>query len=388
MSVPAYQIPSGLPLLRRLDPALSRRFLQVHEVELRAVGLDPTDPDVPARPLAAFPNAVARDLESVEDLANGAGADALSGAAIEQGVLVASGACDAAALAMHLFLQHRGVFDRAHGRCVADTVRGFAEFPGRTSDLAPVPTLAGIVVLETELGADFRARGRSAHCRVRVIPGEGRAVYAVSRGALARVDEALGEPLMVRDAPIPESVPTYLTERRIEYRPHRQDVVVYDKRTARLRIHAPDAQTAESYRRAFGRLFFDDEGWFGTGPVVSLAPLVTGGAASLRPTPGLRDVTLTRLVVHYGTGTTGSLALDAADIWGFLAARLVSPLGFGDIIEATFKVKSVAFPRGRSLVLKVPNRVAWGRVDESAVRAFLEQRGFLAGPADSALEAA
>lgn len=357
-------------LVLRHARACEAQGLHLHEV-------DGEQDDVVHRWLLArgamLPVELADDLERIEDLADDRGATALQEAARRHGTHVHSLGLDPLEVAVRAFLDHRALFDSAHGRRLVETLRGTTEFVGREALAARDPERA-LRALELDLGRHFDARARSAHCRITLARDEDRLVFTVAHGALVRADEALEDrPMLVCEAP----APVYLAERPLRYRPQRRDVVVYEAGAGRLRIRAGDAPTLHAYRRAFGELLFGQAEWFGNEPIVSLEPLVRLGAAVEAPTRGLREVKLVGLILRHAA-PVGTMALDAEEIWPYLDARLRGGLEEAQLVEATFRV----FPQGSAsaanVKVRAPNRVEYGRIADDLFRPFLEERGFLA----------
>lgn len=349
------------------------------EMGLDASSLDAADDSVVLQWLrdraGLLPSSLAGDLSRIDELTDERGAAALLAVGREADVDLRSLGQDAVGVAARAFLDHRALFERAHGRRVVETLRSTTEFAGRRA-VTPRPLdVDALHTLERELGSQFDARGRSAHCRVAMGRDGDRLVFSVAHGALVRHDEALEDaPLMVCDS----ASPTYMAERSVRYRPHRRDAVVYEGRNGTLRIRASDAPTIHAYRRGFGTLLHGDPDWFGDEQVVSLEPLVQRGPSVEVPTPGLREVRLVGLLVRYELGSVGTVALDSDEIWPFLAERLKGGLDDGELLEASFRVWRVGQPDSALARVRAPNRVDYGRVDQETFRPWLEARGFLA----------
>lgn len=368
----------------RLFPRRSlARLVEAHRPDLDALGLASDglaradDDDVLAwlhARAGLLPAALADDLERIGELTDDRGAQALLLAAGDQGLDARRLGGDPLEVAVAAFLDHREVFERALGRRAASRMRGTVEFVGRSAVPATFRA-TDLPTLEAELGAQFEERARSAHCRVTAGRDGPRVVFTIARGGLVRCDEALEDDQRLLTEP---GGPTYLAERAVRYRPQRRDLVVYDTATGTLRVQAPDAPTVQSYRRAFGRLLHGNADWFGDGPVVSLEPLVTRGVAIEAPTPGLKKVRVVGIVVRYDAADGGTLALEADEIWPFLAARLHGGLEEGEVVEATFRVWRMTNPRPALVRVRAPNRIEYGRVAEDLFRPWLEARGFLA----------
>lgn len=377
------------PRAIRLFPSrsLARLVLQ-HAAACTANGLnieevDGENDDVVHRWLLGcggmLPAALADDLERIEELADNRGANALQDAARRFGTHLHTLGLDPLEASVRAFLDHRAMFDSAHGRRVVDALKRTTEYTGRAAGKARHPDVPVLQALEAKLGRHFDARARSPHCRIAVGGDEDRLVFTIAHGALVRADEALEDrPMLVGEAP----APVYLAERPIRYRPQRRDVVVYEAGAGRLRVRAGDAPTLHAYRKAFGDLLFGDETWFGTDPIVSLEPLARLGPQVEAPTPGLREVRLVGLIIRHDE-PEGKMALDADELWPYLRARLGGTLREAELVEATFRAFPAGSNSGALVKVRAPNRVEYDRIADDLIRPFLEQRGFLARNADS-----
>lgn len=376
------------PRAIRLFPSRTlTRLVRQHAVACIANGLDVTevdgeDDDTVHRWLLGcggmVPAALADDLERITELADNRGANALQDAARRFGTHIHSLGLDPLEASVRAFLDHRAMFDSAHGRRVAEALKGTTEFTGRGAGIRRHPDPFTLQALEADLGRQFDARARSPHCRVTVGRDEDRYVFTIAHGALVRADEALDDrPVLVRDS----AAPVHMPERPVRYRPQRRDVVVYETGAGRLRIRAGDAPTLHTYRRAFGDLLFGDDTWFGTDPIVSLEPLVRLGPQVEIPTPGLREVRLVGLILRHEM-PVGKMALDADELWPYLRARMVGELREAELVEATFRAFPLGSSSGAIVKVRAPNRVEYDRIADDLIRPYLEQRGFLARAGD------
>ncbi len=368
----------------RLFPSRSlQRVLARHAADCAALGLrldavaDEDDAAVQSwlRSRAnLLPLGLADDLERIEDLTDDRGASALLDAAQRAGSNLRGLGLDPLEMAVRAFLDHRDIFEAAHGRHVLESLRHTSEFTGRRAGAA-VPCLPSrLQAMETELGRKFDERARSAHCRVTPGRDGDRQVFTIAHGATVRSDEALDErPMLVCEPP----GPVYLADRAVRYRPQRRDVVVYEAGAGRLRIRAGDAPTIRAYRQAFGELLFGDAEWFGTEPIVSLEPLVRLGQAVEQPTAGLAEVRVVGLVLNHVT-EGGTMALEAAEIWPYLRRRVVDGLKDAELVEANLRVYATGSSSAANVKVRVPNRVDYIRIADDVIRPFLERRGFLA----------
>ena len=371
------------PRAIRLFPARSlQRVLARHASECATLGLrleavaDEDDAAVHTwlRSRAnLLPLGLADDLERIEDLTDERGSSALLDAAHRAGANLRGLGLDPLEMAVRAFLDHREIFEAAHGRHLLETLRGTTEFTGRRAGAAAPFAPSRMQAMEVELGRQFDARARSAHCRVTPGRDGDRHVFTVAHGAMVRADEALDErPLMVCESP----GPVYLADRAVRYRPQRRDIVVYEAGAGRLRIRAGDAPTIRAYRRAFGELLFGDAEWFGSDAIVSLEPLLRLGHGVEVPTPGLHEVRLVGLLLKHSA--TRTMALTADEMWSYLDERVNGGLQDAELLEATFRVFATGSSSAANVKVRLPNRVEYCRIHDDVIRPFLERRGFLA----------
>jgi hypothetical protein len=371
----------------RLFPSFSLRSLVLqHGEACVSHGLDPSeiaeaDDAAAVRWLhkhdGLLPAHLAEDLERIEELTNESGASALLAVGRDAGVDLRSLGVDPVQVAIRAFLDHRPLFERAHGRRTFETLRGSSEFAGRSRSPPPLFDVDALDTLAARFGAEFDARGRSAHCRISFARVADRLIFGIAHGALVKVDESLG------DEPAAHGHPKrmLLAEGTIRYRPQRRDIVVFDARAGSLRVRAADAATVRAYRRGFGEFLFRDPEWFGDGRVVSLEPLALGAAAVEVPTPGLREVRVVGLLLRHHAGPQGTTAFRSTDIWPYLRARLNGTLADGELLEAIFHVWPVGEDQPANVRVRVPHRVEYTRISDDLIRPYLEARGFLAEPA-------
>lgn len=362
-----------------------RQLVLLHHDACFAHGLDPsalTDKDDAGtvgwlrQHDGLLPAHLAEDLERVEELTDERGASTLLAVGRDAGVDLRSLGLDPVQVAVRAFLDHRPIFERAHGRRAFEKLRGASEFAGRAPAAPPLFDTDALDALAARFGREFDARGRSAHCRISFAREADRMVFGVAHGALVKVDEALHE-----EPTTSHAKPGLLAEGVVRYRPQRRDIVVYDARAGHLRVRAGDAATLRAYRRGFGELLYRDPDWFGDGPVVSLEPLALGAAAVEVPTPGLREVRLVGLLIRHHEGPQGTSAFNSEDIWPYLQARMNGTLADGELLEAVFRVWPVGQAEAATVKVRVSHRVDYTRIADDLIRPYLEARGFLAQPA-------
>lgn len=372
-----------LPRTLQIVPSAAlRRLLLRHAAACAAAGLDieavlAGDDGSVQRWLQGagrLPWPLAEDLARVGELADDRGVASLLKLAPHMGAEPRRLGLDPLDFAVNALLDHRELFEDAHGRRMLEELRATTEFAGRQEEILGPVAPQRVRQLEAHLGHQFDARLWSDHCRVTAVLSADKLIFTVAHGDLIRVDEAL-------DAP-PEGLgvdpgPVYHAERTVRYRPQRRDVVVYEGKAGRLRVRARDATTIEAYRRSFGRLLFNDGDWFGVEPIVSLQPLVRLGRGVERPTAGLQSVCLVGLIIwEAATGVTH--ALEADELWP--SVDRLGPRGLGgiELIEATLRVRAIGDDSVFRVKLRAPGDVEYRRLSGDLIRPYLEARGFLA----------
>jgi hypothetical protein len=187
----------------RLFPARSlQRLLARHAAECAALGprleavADEDDAAVQSW-LRSRANllllGLADDLERIEDLTDERGSSALLDAANRAGTNLRGLGLDPREMAVRAFLDHRDIFEGAHGRHLLETLRGTTEFSGRRAGTATSFPSSRMQAMEVELGRQFDVHARSAYCRVTPGRDGDRHVFTIAHGAMVRSDEALDE---------------------------------------------------------------------------------------------------------------------------------------------------------------------------------------------------
>jgi len=269
-------------------------------------------------------------------------------------------------LAASAWLDRRDLFLRVFHRRAFGRRGHFHEYTGREPRRLACPDSRQLRNLERALGARFENRGGTNHCRVQVFAYEDAIGFEVAHGrpqTSRRVVE------------IDSTGRTYPD--RLAYRPHQTDIVVYDNRTHRIRVCAPNAFTVRTYLQVFSAELFGVLGWFVEGDVVSLAPLVQHGRDSLLPTGGVSEVQLVSLELRFAGTLETKCTVQSPDVFASLTQiKLGSETGLP--FRARLRFAYVGGGRPRTMTLGVPNHLVYDRTrDEEVTRRFLETRGFL-----------
>jgi hypothetical protein len=384
-------LPLPLPVLKdvvRLDileavrPALLRRFLVAfgapvayHGVAItvdRAVGVAGFY-EALGQVDSSVPSALKQALVAIGDLANDGGHDHVLATARAHGVDLAADLTERqlnpSELAFAVYLDHRTIFEAAHLRVESSGVRRFVDFRGGGARLDLQLAMARRGQLADELGAWFAARNRTSFCDVRVCDGADEISLLVIHGRPPRAQGVIDGSGAGREL--------------LAYVPDKQDLIIFRKVTGVLSVNAQFPAEQDYYRRAFGRVFFGDEGRFAATEVYTGAPVVECGALALsaQGIPRLSRVRLREARIEmagpdglfFVVGTKNDLGprVDAPYFRCYLENGRVSYL------KLAFDIAG----RRRPLMVTIapPNRLVFDRrvaADADVVHEFLLTRGF------------
>jgi hypothetical protein len=310
-------------------------------------------------------------LYALHDLATPEGQERLDAAVARTGlVLEESEPCSRADLAMRLWLQAPELLTRVHNEFRLSRLFTFHHFRGhapgeRREALAP-PINAWLRRIEDACDAWFTAhrRGRR-NTRVQVHPIEGEWWFVVSHGDAFKRTQKIEHGL-------PET---------LQYRPARDDVVVYAPCRDELRINARSAGERELYRRVFGRELFSAPDHFSERSAYTLEPLRVEGADALEPcgATGISRVVLRDFEIALPGGFGRTEIHKAIDV--FAAAESegrTSPIpARGQLLRATLDVHFVLSSKPSKVQIRPPNTLRLSRPGErDAVEEFLSQNRF------------
>ena len=299
------QRPSGvvmdlvrLDLLESVQPELLRRFLRPFAAYLggRGVVLDGAPFDDAGLELLhrtlnsvdpAMPTDLQQGLLDIADLTSESAHEQVLSIAHQQqlSLFTLNARTTPEDLAFAIYLDHRDLFRTAHARAQSSEVRRFVELVGK--DTAPPGSLGSggrRALLAKRLGNWFRERNRTAFCDVRVVDTADEVRFLVIHGRPPRSHGAI------------ESDDR---RGRVSYVPDKHDLLVFDRRTGGLAIHAQFPREQEFYRRALGAVYWNDEDHFAMAPLFSGQPLSELGSAAVAPlgVPGVAAVALRAITV-------------------------------------------------------------------------------------------
>lgn len=127
---------------------------------------------------------------------------------------------------------------------------------------------------------------------------------------------------------------------KIEYRPVHSDIIRYETATGCLRVTARAAVAVDFYRRALGRVLFDDDTFFSAASVCSLKPLQDRGRFALEAhgVAGIGRVWMTECV--WERGDRDVFHIRSTDCFRNIE-ELQLPLSEGVMVQAKLKVEVV-----------------------------------------------
>ena len=362
MPTPLY--PPELDTLTLLPEASLLRLLAAHA---GAPGLEQLRDRLSHAP-ESLPPGLVESIERITTMADEDGHQLLVDAL---GPLFAADGLGPHELAAMAYLEKRELFDRVLHRRRFGRRGHFQEYAGREPFRLAQPTARQVRNLERALGIRFEKRGASNHCRIFTYAYDDAVVFEIGHGRPKqnrRVVETAGDGQTYAD--------------RLTFRPHQVDVVVYDNRTHRIRICAPNALTVRIYLQVISAELFGQLGWFVTGDVVCLQPLIELGRDALARTAGIEQVDLVSLQLRFPDPAQTKCIVESPCVFSSLDDIRLGRHD-GTPVRARLRIAYTGGGRPRSLTLGVPNRLVYDRSrDEQVTRHFLEQRGFLASDAD------
>ena len=356
-----------LDLLRPYAAFFARRGLPLPmpdggpaAIDLRALA------KILAAPAADTPPELADALYYIHEMATVDGMEALIDAITLERLGTGHLDLSAADVAVRAWLTDQQAFERTHAEMFTTHPRVFEYFqtyPGVRPSFAP-PSPEQLEPLERARGEAFHGRNRGRGARVFAFPHAHDCLFLVRHGDPYRREGKL-------DGDEAGSV---------IYRPLRFDVVVYDYRSATLRVHAQTVWETSLYRGQFGRHLFGDMAHFPDMGRYTLEPLRAQGRDSLDcpEVPEIKWVALTGVYLHWGGEYDELEVRKARNVFAALRNRNGRLPGRPKIVRATFDVHFRGSKHPRPLMLKPPNVAQYARDEDSViVDRWLAARGFI-----------
>lgn len=314
-------------------------------------------------------------LEVLHTFGTEAGAEAIQAALNDQRVprdVLPTGTSERE-LAIHLYLAQRQnaslaqVFARAQVQVHEQGGhRRYHEFLG--SAPRGVRELAEkAAALADAVRAYCAAHDLGDHVQVRAFEDDGAYVFQILRSHRAQ------KPLAVVDGRTARAT--------IKYRPVHGDLLEYDAAVGRLRIAARAATVVSFYRRALGRILFEDEDFFTGDAVCSLRVLQEQGRAALEQHEMVEIGRIWMTECLWERGDRELLHLRAPDCFRQIEA-LRLPLTDGVLLQAKLKLELIgASTRPVTVSIRAPSRIEVSRRrHEALVDQYLTRVGIRGRP--------
>jgi hypothetical protein len=220
--------------------------------------------------------------------------------------------------------------------------RRYNEFMGR--EPWSVVKLSAKAQMFKELILQYcRASDLGEHVEVRAFEDDGAYVFTVLRSHHVR------KPLAV--------LPGRAARATIEFRPVHGDILRYEASLGRLRIAARAATMIEFYRRALGKVLFDDETFFEGAPVCNLQVLQEKGREALNAHDILSVGRIWMTECLWERGDRNLLHVRSSDCFRTME-ELRLPLSEGTILQAKLKVQVIGkSTRPVTVNIRVPSRI-------------------------------
>ena len=211
-------------------------------------------------------------LYVLDDLADEGGHDRILHEAEREGITLDGSDMTPGEFAIVAHRGHPGLVQMCHEKTLYQKIKNYQEYQAkgrRRLELASV--LKKVKQLEGALGPWFESKDRSPACEIHAYEEDGEIKFLITHGRMLRTEGSFDR---------------QLRRSRVAYRPQKHDSVIYDKRLCVLRINAQTQGEKDLYRDAFGRVLFDDAGYFPGEDLYTLVPLKRG-ADALRLVAGI-----------------------------------------------------------------------------------------------------
>ena len=324
--------------------------------------------EVFTNPDAEMPSGLLDSLYLLDDLADDAGHDRILAEAERQRVQlngVVGEEMSPGELAIAVQLQHPKIVRRAHEMTLYRKIRNYEEYRGKgNKTLTLKASRAGRAALEAEMAPWFEAKNRSKACEIYVYEEAGEIKSEIMHGRPYRTEGTLEK----------------VKRSRVAYRPQKHDSVIYDTRTGVLKLNAQTAAEKELYRKSFGKILFDDAGYFADSEIYTLAPL-RQAKPKLVCVTGMKSVRMTEACVKVDDDPGVVQTSRGHDLIAMTERHGTPNLAQGEIVRASFFIDLQSGGRPRRLEIRRPNVALYDRArDGVVVEAFLRANGFFSAP--------
>ncbi len=372
---------SDLSFIQRVDkPRFLVPLLEPHKAYFQRQGLDVTTLrngdghdrqllEVFTKPDEEMPSELLQSLYVLDDLADEAGHDRILAEAERQGVQldgILGEDLSPGELAIAVHIKDARVVRSAHDRTIFRKIKNYEEYQGKGSKrLTLKAAKAKCAAVEADLAPWFESKNRSRACEIYVYEERDDIKFEITHGRPYRTDG---------------SIDKKLRRSRVAYRPQKHDSVIYDTRTGVLKLNAQTQGEKDLYRKAVGKILFDDADYFPAGDIYTLAPLCKA-KPTIALVAGVDSARLTEIWIQVDdeqgfVQTSRAYSLIAA------AEKYGSPnFAQGKIVRASFLIKYRSGGRPRKLELRPTNVAIYDRArDGEPAEEFMRVNEFLKLP--------
>ncbi len=267
-------------------------------------------------------------------------------------------------VAVQVWLKDPEYLERKHAEQSIEHTRSFEHFQSNVATPPRIKRPVATVQRALEKGLDdwFVEKKRGRGARVFTFPKGDEVWFLVRHGDLLK-----------REGKLEHGESSTLV-----YRPEKYDVLVYNQQLGELRIHADTKGEKALYLAQFGLHLFGREDFFPGKAKYTLKPLIENGKESLAcgDVEGIDVVLLVELQTAWGGAHQEVELRKATDLFAVFEKRKY-PLK-GRLSKAKFRIKFTSSNTTRTVTVKPPNVVLYGRDSDSAlVEAWLKARGFI-----------
>lgn len=280
-------------------------------------------------------------------------------------------------VAVQVWIKAPDVVRERHAENIAFRQKTFAYYGGLHDNDKPFPVVSEPLRIQIEAALDdwFEAHRRGRGSRIFFFP-QGRKVWILVRHGLP----------VRREASHQEDGQSSIAV----YRPQQHDVLVYDRKSDELAVHAGTQGEKNLYCTCIGKYLFGDEAYFPAADKFSLDPLRQQGGQSLlcEDVVGLESIRLTEYRRYWGGPCKEVEIRRASDIFAALTARAQDLARGGALTSGSFKIKFADSPKERSVTIRPPGFAKYERdADSGLIEQWLARRGFISEETDTDDEA-
>jgi hypothetical protein len=297
----------------------------------------------------AMPPELLEKLYMLDDLADEAGHDRILAEAERQGVQlngILGEDLSPGELAIAVHLQHTRIVRLAHERTIFRKIKNYEEYQGTgTKQLTLKAAKTKCAALEADLAPWFESKNRSRACEIYVYEEKDDIKFEITHGRPYRTDGTIDKKLR---------------RSRIAWRPQKHDSVVYDTSTGVLKLNAQTPGEKDLYRKAFGKILFDDADYFPDGDIYTLAPL-RKPKPTIALVAGIESARLTEIWNQIDAESGFVQTSRAYNLLAEAEKRGNPNFAQGKIVRASFLIKYRSGGRPRKLELRPPNVAIYDR---------------------------